>query len=65
MATQESTTQSVLKTQNRSSKIQANSLKAPIFNYERAEDEGEMYAKSPQSRALVARILERVKNRQR
>ncbi len=36
-----------------------------VFDYEAAEERGERDAQSPQSRALVARVLERIKNRER
>ena len=63
MAIQKSTTQSGLMTLNPSLKTKEKSFRAPIFNYEAAEERGERDAQSPQSRARVSRVLERMKNR--
>ena len=65
MASRESTTRSRLTNQNLSSKTLEDYSKAQKFDFEAAEEIGEMIAESPAFQALNKRLLERRRAKRR
>ena len=62
---QESTTPLGLMSLNPSMRTQAISSPTPRFDFESAEDEGEMQAKSQLDQEAVQRVLKRIQARER